>query len=189
MTRAKREFATMCWSTGRTSISIRRGKCRAMRAGADALLSANQPIGVARGAGGCEDAGYPPADAAKRRTGGVLHPGGCSGGHDSPRERRRTLEGPAAGAAIQSHRSAAISSSCWRRTRRPISAELPTATRCGRGRKRTTWAYSVGILGFDERARTLAASPSRRLRRNGRKMTLSIERSPINAEYQIQIEP
>ena len=24
----------------------------------------------------------------KRRTGGVLHPGGCSGGHDSPRERR-----------------------------------------------------------------------------------------------------
>ena len=52
-----------------------------------------------------------------------------------------------------------------------------------------TWAYSVGILGFDEAGTHLGITITPPAEEWPEKMTLSIERSPINAEYQIQIEP
>ena len=52
-----------------------------------------------------------------------------------------------------------------------------------------TWAYSVGVLGFDEAGTHLGITITPPAEEWPEKMTLSIERSPINAEYQIQIEP
>ena len=52
-----------------------------------------------------------------------------------------------------------------------------------------TWAYSVGILGFDEAGTHLGITITPPAEEWPEKMTLSIERSPTNAEYQIQIEP
>ena len=52
-----------------------------------------------------------------------------------------------------------------------------------------TWAYSVGILGFNEAGTHLGITITPPAEEWPEKMTLSIERSPINAEYQIQIEP
>ena len=52
-----------------------------------------------------------------------------------------------------------------------------------------TWVYSVGILGFDEAGTHLGITITPPAEEWPEKMTLSIERSPTNAEYQIQIEP
>lgn len=52
-----------------------------------------------------------------------------------------------------------------------------------------TWAYSVGFLGFDEAGTHLGITITPPAEEWPEKMTLLIVRSPINAEYQIQIEP